>query len=392
MLAVVYAFKKFQSYLIMNKSIVYTDHSALKYLFAKKDAKARLLRWVLLLQEFDFKVIDTKGAENYAADHLSLLENPYENILDPKEINERLPQIFLKTSGVQCFNPRSTRALSLLPLVMGKSDILRKILSNNILLSVSPDTSLCVFKAGHLAARLGCAEMKVATWDDLAFKLIILRWNVKHTTQFWSFNNIDDDCNPSTTEENICKKNDVKAEVFLLMALPNEHQLTFNQYADAQSMFIAIKARFGGNNATKKTQKALLKQQYENFNATSSESWTLSLTGLKALNKPDFDTMGLDDLYNNFKIVEQKVKKSVGTNNDDKNLAFLTTSGASSTNNINTINPKVSTGTTKVNTPSTEISTASFSDATVNAFLSTQPQGSQLVHKDLEQLHDDDLE
>ncbi|GKF82800.1 reverse transcriptase domain-containing protein [Tanacetum coccineum] len=71
MLAVVYAFEKFRSYLIMNKSIVYTDHSALKYLFAKKDAKARLLRWVLLLQEFDFKVIDTKGAKNYTAGHLS---------------------------------------------------------------------------------------------------------------------------------------------------------------------------------------------------------------------------------------------------------------------------------------------------------------------------------
>nr|GFD06924.1 reverse transcriptase domain-containing protein [Tanacetum cinerariifolium] len=55
MLAVVYAFEKFRSYLIMNKSIVYTDHSALKYLFAKKEAKARLLRWILLLQEFDFK-------------------------------------------------------------------------------------------------------------------------------------------------------------------------------------------------------------------------------------------------------------------------------------------------------------------------------------------------
>nr|GFA11931.1 reverse transcriptase domain-containing protein [Tanacetum cinerariifolium] len=80
MLAVVYAFEKFSSYLIMNKSIVYTDHSALKYLFAKKDAKARLLCWNLLLQEFDFKVIDTPGAENYAADHLSRLENPYENV------------------------------------------------------------------------------------------------------------------------------------------------------------------------------------------------------------------------------------------------------------------------------------------------------------------------
>ncbi|GKE36918.1 reverse transcriptase domain-containing protein [Tanacetum coccineum] len=90
MLAVVYAFEKFQSYLILNKSVVYTDHSALKYLFAKKDSKARLLRWVLHLQEFTFKVIDTKGAENLAADHLSLLENPYENV-PPKEVNEKFP-------------------------------------------------------------------------------------------------------------------------------------------------------------------------------------------------------------------------------------------------------------------------------------------------------------
>ncbi|GJY25810.1 reverse transcriptase domain-containing protein [Tanacetum coccineum] len=91
MLAVVYTFEKFRSYLILNKSIVYTDHSALKYLFAKKDSKARLLRWVLLLQEFKFKVINTKGAENLTADHLSRLENPYENVLNPKEINETFP-------------------------------------------------------------------------------------------------------------------------------------------------------------------------------------------------------------------------------------------------------------------------------------------------------------
>nr|GEW96546.1 reverse transcriptase domain-containing protein [Tanacetum cinerariifolium] len=91
MLAVVYAFEKFRSYLIMNKSIVYTDHSALKYLFAKKDSNERLLRWVLLLQGFTFIVIDTKGAENLAVDHLSRLENPHQNVLDPKEINESFP-------------------------------------------------------------------------------------------------------------------------------------------------------------------------------------------------------------------------------------------------------------------------------------------------------------
>nr|GFC85354.1 reverse transcriptase domain-containing protein [Tanacetum cinerariifolium] len=73
MLAVVYAFKKFRSYLILNKSIVYTDHSALKYLFAMKDAKARLLRWILLLQEFAFKVIDTPGKE--AIDILNACHN-----------------------------------------------------------------------------------------------------------------------------------------------------------------------------------------------------------------------------------------------------------------------------------------------------------------------------
>nr|GEV32884.1 hypothetical protein [Tanacetum cinerariifolium] len=97
MLAVVYDFEKFRSYLIMNKCTVHTDHSALKYLFAKKDAKVRLLRWVLLLQEFDFDVVDTKGAENLATDHLSRLEKPYENVLDPKEINETFPLETLST-------------------------------------------------------------------------------------------------------------------------------------------------------------------------------------------------------------------------------------------------------------------------------------------------------
>ncbi|GJU91420.1 reverse transcriptase domain-containing protein [Tanacetum coccineum] len=98
--------EKFRSYLTHEQVIVvYTDHSALKYLFNKKDAKARLLRWVLLLQEFDFKVIDTKGAENYAADHLSRLENPYENIFDPKEITETFP---LETLNVLTSKDQST--------------------------------------------------------------------------------------------------------------------------------------------------------------------------------------------------------------------------------------------------------------------------------------------
>ncbi|KAJ9544643.1 hypothetical protein OSB04_024350 [Centaurea solstitialis] len=76
LLAVVFAVEKFRSYLVLSKIIVYTDHSALRYLFAKPDAKPRLIRWILLLQEFDIEVRDKRGAENLAADHLSRLENP----------------------------------------------------------------------------------------------------------------------------------------------------------------------------------------------------------------------------------------------------------------------------------------------------------------------------
>ncbi|KAL4353062.1 hypothetical protein GQ457_06G011960 [Hibiscus cannabinus] len=75
MLAVIFAFDKFRSYLIGTKVIVHTDHSAIKYLLSKKDAKPRLIRWILLLQEFDIEIIDRKGTENQVADHLSRLEN-----------------------------------------------------------------------------------------------------------------------------------------------------------------------------------------------------------------------------------------------------------------------------------------------------------------------------
>nr|GEX63549.1 reverse transcriptase domain-containing protein [Tanacetum cinerariifolium] len=91
-----YAFEKFWPYLILSKSIVYTDHSALKYLLSKQDAKPRLLWWVLLLQEFDIIIRDKKRMENLMVYHLSRLENPYKDVFENKDINENFP---LQTLG-----------------------------------------------------------------------------------------------------------------------------------------------------------------------------------------------------------------------------------------------------------------------------------------------------
>nr|GFA19528.1 reverse transcriptase domain-containing protein [Tanacetum cinerariifolium] len=96
MLSVVYAFEKFRPYILFSKSIVYTDHSALKYLLSKQDTKPRLIRWVLLLQEFDVIICDKKGTKNLAADQLSRLENPHKDVFENKDINENFP---LETLG-----------------------------------------------------------------------------------------------------------------------------------------------------------------------------------------------------------------------------------------------------------------------------------------------------
>ncbi|KAJ9547052.1 hypothetical protein OSB04_019595 [Centaurea solstitialis] len=90
LLAVVFAFDRFRSYLIGTKVIVHTDHSAIKYLMSKADAKPRLIRWFLLLQEFDLEIIDRKGTENQVADHLSRIEGKISSGGD-HEIKEIFP-------------------------------------------------------------------------------------------------------------------------------------------------------------------------------------------------------------------------------------------------------------------------------------------------------------
>ncbi|GJW34985.1 putative ribonuclease H-like domain-containing protein [Tanacetum coccineum] len=112
------------------------------------------------------------------------------------------------------------------------------------------------------------------------------------------------------------------------------------------------------------------------------------------MNKADIKTMSIDDLYNNFKIVEQDVKKFVGASSGAQNLAFMTAPSTSSTNDVHTANPayEVSTVNSNINTVCPQVSTANFSDNTVYAFMVENPNGSNLLQQDLEQIHEDDLE
>ncbi|GJS10308.1 ribonuclease H-like domain-containing protein [Tanacetum coccineum] len=153
---------------------------------------------------------------------------------------------------------------------------------------------------------------------------------------------------------------------------------TEEKYKDAKTLFAAIQTRFGGNEATKKTQKTLLKQMYKNFSAPSTESLDFIFNRLQKivsqlaiLGINDLDTMSFDDLYNNFKIVEQEVKgtASSSSSSSSQNMAFV--SSPSSTNEVNTAYG-VSTANTQVSPASTQVSTAST--------------------QDLEQIHEDDLE
>ncbi|GKF67310.1 hypothetical protein Tco_0196989 [Tanacetum coccineum] len=150
-----------------------------------------------------------------------------------------------------------------------------------------------------------------------------------------------------------------------------------------------------------------MKQQYENFSATSVEFLDsifnrlqkiisrLAILGviiaqedlnLKFLSSlpPEWnthETMSIDDLYNNFKIVEQKIKKTVGTSSGGQNLAFMIAPSSSSTNDTNTAYSQVSAASPSVNNVSPQVYTTSVSDNTVYAFMVENPNGSNVLHQ-----------
>ncbi|GKA47240.1 ribonuclease H-like domain-containing protein [Tanacetum coccineum] len=135
---------------------------------------------------------------------------------------------------------------------------------------------------------------------------------------------------PTTAEENQDRRNEMKARATLLMALPNKDQLKFHSYQDAKLLMEAIEKRYGGNKESKKVQRTLLKQQYENFAALSSETMDQTFDR----NKVEIETISLDDLFNNLKIYELELPGSSSTSQNSQNVAFVSNS-TKNTNNIN---------------------------------------------------------
>ncbi|GKC57684.1 retrovirus-related pol polyprotein from transposon TNT 1-94 [Tanacetum coccineum] len=191
----------------------------------------------------------------------------------------------------------------------------------------------------------------------------------------------------------------------------------------------AVEKRFGGNEATKKTQRNLLKQQYENFTSPSSETFDQTFDRLQKLvsqlellkeklspkgvnqkllrslspewnthdivwrNKADLETMSMDDLYNNLKVYELEVKGMSRSSSSTQNMCFVSSSNNNSSSPNGVVNTAygVSTASTQVNAViSTNVD--NLSDAIIYAFLASEPNSPHLAHEDLEQIHPDDVE
>ncbi|GJR04715.1 putative ribonuclease H-like domain-containing protein [Tanacetum coccineum] len=136
----------------------------------------------------------------------------------------------------------------------------------------------------------------------------------------------------TTAEEKVQIRLELKARSTLLMGIPNEHQLKFNSIKDAKSLLQAVEKRFGGNAATKKTQRNLLK------------------------NKPEIDTLSLDDLYNNLEIYEPEFKGTSSSSTNTQNIAFVSSNSTKITNRV----VNVAHGATTASTQATAINSTTI--------------------------------
>nr|GEX27594.1 hypothetical protein [Tanacetum cinerariifolium] len=172
---------------------------------------------------------------------------------------------------------------------------------------------------------------------------------------------------PTVVEKKLTRKNELKARCTLLMALPNEHQLKFNSYKNSKSLIATIEKRFRGNKESKKTHTLY---------------WR---------NKPDLETLSMDDLYKNLKIYEAEVMESSSTTQNTENVAFVSSNNTDSTNKAVHTAHGVSAANFKTNASNLP-NVDSLSDAVIYSFFASQSNSPQLDNKDLKQIDPDDLE
>nr|GEZ01168.1 ribonuclease H-like domain-containing protein [Tanacetum cinerariifolium] len=222
-----------------------------------------------------------------------------------------------------------------------------------------------------------------------------------HTHTLFSFHGFSkSSVAPTTAEQKLARKNELKAHGTLLMALPDKHQLKFNSHKDAKTLMEAIEKRFEGNTETKKVQKTPLKQQFENFSGSSSED--VNLKFLRSLpsewkthtliwrNKTDLQDKSLDDLFNSLKIYESEVNHSSSLGTESHNLAFVSSTPTDSTNDSISATVNVFAIGTKLSA-STLPNVDSLSKAVIYSLFASQSSSPQLDNEDLKQIDVDDL-
>nr|GEW94587.1 hypothetical protein [Tanacetum cinerariifolium] len=188
---------------------------------------------------------------------------------------------------------------------------------------------------------------------------------------------------PTTVEQKLARKNELKACGTLLMALPNKHQLKFNSHKDAKTLIEAIEKGFGGNTKTKKEDVNL-----KFLHSLPSEWKTHTLIWR---NKTDLEDKSLDDLFNSLKIYESEVKHLSSLGTESHNLAFVSSTLADSTNGSVSAAVNVSAIGTKLSA-STLPNVDSLSNAVIYSFFASQSSSPQLDNEDFKQIDADDLE
>ncbi|GKD12897.1 reverse transcriptase domain-containing protein [Tanacetum coccineum] len=460
----VFAFDKFRSYLILSKTIAHTDHSAFKHLFRKQDVKPRLIRWILLLQEFEIKIKDRKGTNNVAADHLSRIEN--EEISDDSEVDDNFPEetlMEINTRNEPWFADfanylvgdiipkamtyqQKNKFFSDLKHYFREEPYLFKVCSDGmirrcgidfmgpflkshkfeyILVAVdyvskwaeaqalpTNDARVVITFLKKLFCRFGMPKALISDrafrtayktpTSTIPYKLIFgknchLPFEIEHRA-YWALKNCNSDLiaagekrmfqlheldelrhqayensrldkartkvwhdrklrmrkefkhgNKSNTTAKlpILKLGECEMWVIRIKQYFQVQDYALWEVIDNGNSWVSIPqtAQENGTSVTKMSVHVTAKEKTNKKNDVKARSLLLialpnehQLTFIW-MNKADIETMSIDDLYNNFKIVEQDVKKYVDASSGAQNLAFFTTPNTSSTNDVNTANP-----------------------------------------------------